>query len=92
MSLSKKARDVMRVAFANKSVASEVADAIDLGVNPKAASVAAIGSTINLVGTNGSGNVGDAAPLAETESRLDAVEAKIDAVIAALKSAGLMAP
>lgn len=92
MSLSKKSRDVMRVAFANKSVASEIADAIDLGGNPQAASVAAIGSTSDLVGTDGSGGAGDAAPLAGTESRLDAVEAKIDAVIAALKSAGLMAP
>jgi len=92
MAISQKARDVMRVAMANKAVAKEIADAIDSGGNPQAAAVAVIGATTNLVGTDGSGGVGDAAPLAETESRLDAVEGKIDAIIAALKTAGLMAP
>jgi hypothetical protein len=90
MSLSSKARAVMRVAFANKSVATEIADALDSGSNPQAASIAAIGATSNLVGVDGTGS--NAAPLAGTESRLDAIEAKVDALIAALKAAGLMAP
>lgn len=88
MALSQKTRSVLRVAVANKSVAQELADAIDAAGNSKAESVAPIGTTTNLVGVNGTGN--NAAPLVETESRLDAVEAKIDAVIAALKAAGLM--
>lgn len=88
MALSQKTRSVLRVAVANKSVAQELADAIDAASAAKAASVAPIGTTTNLVGVNGTGN--NAAPLVETESRLDAVEAKIDAVIAALKAAGLM--
>jgi len=88
MALSQKARNVLKVAVANKAVAQEIADAIDTGANGKAASVAAIGTTTNLVGVNGVGS--NAAPLVETELRLDAIESKIDAVIAALKAAGLM--
>jgi hypothetical protein len=91
MSLSQKAKEVLIVAVANKKVGEEIAAAIDSGSNPQAASVSPIGVTAALVGTDGSAGAGDAAPLAETESRLDAVEGKIDAVIAALKAAGLMA-
>lgn len=54
----------------------------------QAAEVLAIGPTVDLVGVDGTGS--NAAPLVETEARLDAIEAKIDAVIAALKAAGLM--
>jgi hypothetical protein len=89
MSLSEKAKEVLIVAVANKKVGEEIAAAIDSGSNPQAASVSAIGVTANLVGVDGTGS--NAAPLAGTESRLDAVEAKIDAVIAALKAAGQMA-
>ena len=91
MSLSEKTKEILVVAMANKKAAEEVAAAIDSGSNPQAASVSAIGTTAALVGTDGSAGAGDAAPLAETESRLDTVESKIDAVIAALKAAGLMA-
>jgi hypothetical protein len=55
---------------------------------PVATVIAAIGSTSNLVAP---AEIGDAAPLAGTETRLDAIEAKVDALIAALKTAGLMA-
>jgi hypothetical protein len=88
MALSQKARNVLKVAVANKAVAQEIADAIDTGANEKAASVAPIGTTANLVGVDGTGS--NAAPLAGTESRLDAIESKVDALIAALKAAGLM--
>lgn len=54
-----------------------------------AAVVAALGTTSDLVGVDGTGN--NAAPLVGTEARLDAIEAKVDAVILALKNAGLMA-
>jgi hypothetical protein len=89
MALSTKARKRFEAAMARRAEAQEILDAIESGSNPQAAAVAAIGATANLVGVDGTGS--NAAPLAETESRLDAVEAKIDAVIAALKAAGLMA-
>jgi hypothetical protein len=50
--------------------------------------IAAIGTTTNLVGVDGTGD--NAAPLVETELRLDVIEVKVDALIAALKAAGLM--
>ena len=131
MSLSSKARAVMKIAFANKAVGTEVADAIDLGGNPQAAAVAAFGATANMTvpvvaaatftatsGTYGipadpTGAEVDAtvdAALAkvkavvdvkadnadldtlrsEAEARLDAIEAKVNAIIAALKASGLM--
>jgi hypothetical protein len=90
MALSAKARRRLEVAMARRAEATEIADAIDLGGNPQAAAVAALGATANLVGVDGTGS--NAAPLAGTESRLDATEAKVDAVIAALKAAGLMLP
>lgn len=89
MALSAKARRRLEVALARRDVAVEIADAIDSGSNPQAASVAAIGATADLVGVDGTGS--NAAPLVETEARLDVVEAKIDAILAALKAAGLMA-
>jgi len=49
-------------------------------------SVAALGATSDLVGVDGTGN--NAAPLAGTEARLDAVEAKLDELLAALKAQG----
>lgn len=88
MALSKKALEILEVALANKKIAKEFAKEIEAGANPKAATVAAIGVTAALVAP---AVIGDAAPLAGTESRLDVVEAKIDAVIAALKAAKLMA-
>jgi hypothetical protein len=89
MALSNKAKEVLIVACANKSVGEELAAAIEAGANGQAAAVAAIGATSDLVGVDGTGS--NAAPLVGTESRLDAIEAKVDAVIAALKAAGLMA-
>ncbi|NJO48113.1 MAG: hypothetical protein HC840_00190 [Leptolyngbyaceae cyanobacterium RM2_2_4] len=89
MALSDKTKEIMIVALANKAAGQELAAAVDAGGNAQAASVAAIGATTDLVGVDGTGS--NAAPLAGTESRLDAIEAKVDAVIAALKAAGLMA-
>ena len=87
MALSTSARKRLESAMTRRVEAKEIADAIDAGGRP-AATVAAIGTTVNLVGVDGNGN--NAAPLAGTESRLDAIEAKIDAVIASLKAAGAM--
>lgn len=88
MAISKKTMQILEVAMANKKAAKEIQKEIESGANPKAASVAALGVTANLVAP---AVIADAAPLAGTESRLDAIEAKIDAVIAALKAAKLMA-
>jgi len=46
--------------------------------------VPALGVTANLVGVDGTGS--NAAPLVGTEARLDAIEAKVDALIAALNA------
>ena len=89
MALSTKARKRLEVALARRTEANEIADAIDASGNSVAAAVAALGTTTNLVGVDGVGS--NAAPLVETEARLDAIEAKVDALIAALKTAGLMA-
>jgi predicted RecA/RadA family phage recombinase len=58
-------------------------------VGVQAASIAALGTTSNLVGVDGTGS--NAAPLAGTEARLDAIEAKVDAIIAALDTYGVTA-
>ena len=89
MSLSTKAKEVLTVAVANKSVSEEISAAIDAGSNDQAGTVAAIGTTTDLTGVDGTGS--NAADLATTEARLDVIEAKIDEVIAALKAASIMA-
>ena len=89
MALSAKLKDRIRSAITNKADADALITAIESGANPQAATVAAIGVTSDLVGVDGTGS--NAAPLVETESRLDTIEAKIDDVIAKLKAAGLMA-
>lgn len=61
----------------------------DPGQLTQAAFVAPLGSTSNLVGVDGTGS--NAAPVVGTESRLDAIEAKVDAALASLVAAGLMA-
>ena len=76
--------EILVVALANRAKAEEVAAAID--AVQAAAAVAAIGTTTNLVGVDGTGS--NAAPLVETEARLDAIEAKVDEIIAALKASG----
>lgn len=90
MALSTKAKKRLEVAMARRAEAAEVAAAIDaLHAVAPAASVAALGTTTNLVGVDGAGS--NAAPLVGTEARLDAIEAKIDELLAALVAAGLMA-
>ena len=91
MALSTKARKRLEASMARRVEATEISDAIDaLHAVAPAAAVAALGVTSNLVGVDGTGS--NAAPLVGTEARLDAIEAKIDAVIAALKAASLMSP
>lgn len=87
--LSDKAYEALRRACTDDDAADEIRDAIESGGNPQAANVPVFGATTNLTGVDGSGN--NAADLATTESRLDAIESKINAIITALTGAGLMA-
>jgi hypothetical protein len=84
MALSDKAKQYLEYALTSQEVADEVVASLD----KQAGAVAAIGATANLVGVDGTGS--NAAPLVETEGRLDALEAKVDALIAALKASALM--
>lgn len=88
MSLSSRTKDIVEVALADRKAADELTAAIDAGGNAQAAVVTAITSS-NLVGVDGTGS--NAAPLVETEARLDAIESKINAILTSLKNAGLMA-
>lgn len=88
MALSAAARRRLEVAMAKRAEAKEICDAIDAGGNAQAATVADITSS-NLVGVDGTGS--NAAPLAGTETRLDAIESKINAILASIKAAGVMA-
>jgi hypothetical protein len=56
-------------------------------INP-VSNLAVLGEIDDLVGVDGTGD--NAAPLVETEARLDAIEAKVDAIIAKLIASGLM--
>lgn len=89
MALSEKLKARIRSAITNKDDADSLISAIESGANAQAAAVAPLGATSDLVGVDGTGS--NAAPLAGTEARLDAVEGKVDAVIAALKASGQMA-
>jgi hypothetical protein len=120
--LSTKTRKILTVAMANRVAAAELADAVDSGSNPQAASVAVIPASANLTvpapvaaaiaDTDLGAGPAYAAALAadvnaalddkadnadvvtlasEVEARLDTLEGKVNAIIAALKAAGLMA-
>ncbi len=90
MALSENARKALENAMPQSREGAkdgaEVADAIDAAMarSVEAEALTALGATTNLVGVDGTGS--NAAPLVETEARLDAIEAKIDAIIAALKA------
>jgi len=92
MALSKRTKDIMIVAMADKKAANELADAVAAGSNPQATSVAALGALAD-VGFVDVADVGpaDLALAADVDARISSVQGKIDAVIAALKAAGLMA-
>lgn len=102
MALTKRTKEVLVVAMADRKAANELADAVDAGFNAEADAVAALGATANLSAVAGiyaipaepTGAEVDATVQAladEVEARLDDVEAKVDEVIQALKDAGLMA-
>lgn len=55
----------------------------------QAAAVADLGTTTDLVGVDGTGS--NAAPLAGTEARLDAMEAKMDELLASVRAGAILA-
>jgi len=90
MALSDVAKEGLRRALTEDTVADEIETAINAGANDQSAAVDTIIPTENLEGVDGSLEQ-NAAPLVGTENRLDAIEAKIDAVLTALKDANIMA-
>lgn len=89
MALTAKQKKRIEAAIGHRTDAAAISAAIDSNGSGPAAAIAALGTTTALTGVDGTGS--NAAPLVGTEARLDAIEAKIDAVIAAMKAAGTMA-
>lgn len=99
MSLSKTTKAVLNIAIPDTPALTELVNAIDASGSGPAASIAAIGVTTNLpaaalsttdIYTDAAVNAAINALKTASESRLDVIEAKIDAVIAALKAANMM--
>jgi hypothetical protein len=99
MALSSKAKKRMEVALARRDVAQEVCAAIDSSGSGPAANVPEIGVTVNLPAaalstsdtyTDAAVNGAINALKSAAESRLDVLEGRVDAIIAALQAAGLM--
>jgi len=78
MSLSKLARKFLVVGLASNKYGKEIADAIDAGGNAQAADVPVLVP-------------GPAVVDPDTEARLAAIESSLNAILVALKNAGLMA-
>lgn len=100
MSLSVEQLRRLEVALTSKEVAHAIAAAIDAQGSGPAAKVAAIPASTNLpaAGTQGGAtptatqvDAAIATVAAVAESRLDALETKVNALITALTNAGLMA-
>lgn len=89
MSLSQRTKDIMTVALADKRASQELAAAVDAAGNSQAASVAALAAYSPVTGVDGTGS--DAASKADVDTELGAVYTKINAILSALKAAGLMA-
>lgn len=101
MALSSAARRRLEVAMARRAEAKEIADAIDAGGNAQAAVVAAItpSDLATITGTYGNPAEPTGAEVdasvnalgASAETRLDALDSKVNAILTSLKNAGLMA-
>lgn len=78
------AANLQRVGIIDEFVsATQVYVRIEVGNAVGEAAIADLGSTTDLVGVDGTGN--NAAPVTGTESRLDDVEGKVDAILAVLR-------
>jgi len=90
MSLTEKEEQGLRegladVANDDRQITEKLSAAVDASdAVAAAAAIAALGTTEDLSGVDGTGS--NAASLTGTEARLDAIEAKIDELIAALAS------
>lgn len=97
MALSDKARKSLEIAMAESedapsSASKEVADAIDSGGNPTASDPGDLGALAPVVSVD----VADAGPqlvsdAADTDAKLAAVQGKLDALMGALRAAGIIA-
>jgi hypothetical protein len=67
----------------------DVVPVVIMGLSPRKAAVVAFSAGSNLVGVDGAAS--NAAPLAGTETRLDALDTAVGAILTALKNAGVMA-
>lgn len=97
MALSNDNKKKLRNAMADKDAADAVAAAIDSNGSGPSAYVAPLGATTNLTAIAASyADLAAARTSVNTlrtdaEARLDAIEGKVDAIIAALIAAGMMA-
>lgn len=91
MPLSARAREFLKSACGDENVAKEVADALDAATAAQQSKAAAVvfAAGANLAGVDGTGS--NAAPLAGTETRLDALDTAVAAIIANMQSSGQMA-
>lgn len=98
MALSTSIRRRLAVALANSGAANAIADAIDGGGSPTA-NIAALAASTNIPAAATAGgatptaaNVNTAIDTATAviETRLDAIESKINTLLAALKASGAM--
>jgi hypothetical protein len=107
MALSQLSRQYLTNALANKARAKEIADAIDaLHAVSQAGAIASLGVTTNLPATGAVLSTTDTytdaavktaidgavtALRTPAEARLDAIEAKIDALLASLRASAILA-
>ena len=107
MALSVRTKRILEVAMADRVASAEMAAAIDSGSNPQAASVALIAvpttdipaaaaalstaDTYTDADVNAEINAAIDTVALVIEGRLDTLETKVNAIITALKAAGLMA-
>ena len=88
MALSTKTKHILTVAMANTSAAAELSAAVDAAESTPAADVAALAAYVPVTGVDGTGS--NAASKADVDTELAAAYVKINAILTALKNAGLM--
>ena len=96
MALSTRTKRVLEISMADRKASAELAQAVDSNGSGPAAHVIAIPASTNIptatVSLAPDATVADVnAAIAVVESRLDTLETKVNAIIAALIAAGMMA-
>ena len=92
MALSDKEREAMRRAMTDDKVAESISDQIDSGGNPVASDPGNLGALAAVASVD----VADAGPqdvadAADTDAKLAQVQSKLDALMNALRAAGIIA-